>query len=138
MKTLLAFFLLISVAFAGQPSTPEIVDIPATTRKEGDHKFSYTLKQTDKRIMSFVIQRTGFSDPSVIAWIRVALTYPEGVFTCGIKIVGGVFPSPTSSQICTPPSNFTFIRAMAGTITVTDNTPGKTGFLSGSATVTFK
>jgi hypothetical protein len=129
MKTLLAFFLLISVAFAGQPSTPEIVDIPAT---------SYTLKQTDKRIMSFVIQRTGFSDPSVIAWIRVALTYPEGVFTCGIKIVGGVFPSPTSSQICTPPSNFTFIRAMAGTITVTDNTPGKTGFLSGSATVTFK
>jgi hypothetical protein len=116
----------------------EVLNIPATKRQEGEHKFSYTLTQTDKRVMSFVIQRTGFSDPLVYGIIRVNVVYPQGVLTCGIKIVGGTYPSSTSSQTCTPPKNYTFISSINGTLTVGDNTAKKSGSISGSAVVTFR
>jgi hypothetical protein len=134
MKIIFLLLLLALPAFAAD----EVFQIPSTTRKEGTYNYNATLKQKDKRIMSFVIQRTGFSNPSVTALIRVAITYPEGVVTCGIKIAGGNFDSPTSGQTCMPPSNYGFMSAIAVTIIVTDNTPGKTGSLSGAATVTLK
>jgi hypothetical protein len=135
MSFLFILFLLFpSLAFAAD----EVLDIPATKRQEGEHKFNYTLKQTDKRVMSFVIERTAFSDPLVYGIIRVNVVYPQGTLTCGIKIVGGTYPSSTSSQTCTPPSSYTFIQSINGTLTVADGTAKKNGSISGSAVVTFR